>query len=73
MNDLSERLWKGDAIDGITEIEDLREFARDAVSEIVRLREALEALVLRSNNDSIGTAKVIDMRDIAMIALEQAK
>lgn len=39
--------------------------------EISRLREALEAVVWRSKNDSIGTAKAIDMRDIALTALEQ--
>lgn len=47
--------------------------ARHRIEAQRPLLEALEAIVDRSHNDPLGTSKVIDMRQLALDAIKQAK
>ena len=49
---------------------DIVHYEDAAITTIERLEQALKDIVKRSNTDKIGTAKVIDMRNIALKALE---
>lgn len=53
--------------------EDDAAFIVKAVNAHAALVAALEAIVERSRNDPLGTSKVIDMRNMAVAALELAR